>query len=64
MLGIRRPLHDQFKTNHHQAAELLHILCRLDVQSMPVSLLDGYRDDKSERNEVRKVLKDYDVLEI
>lgn len=63
-IGIWKPLHDQLKTNHDQAAHLLHILSRLDVQSMPVFLLDGYCDDKSQRNELKKVLKDYDMLEI
>lgn len=64
MLGIWKPLYAHLKDNHSDAAELLHLLCRLDVQSMPVLLIDSHFDDKSKREEQKKVLRKHDMLEL
>ncbi|KAG8165995.1 hypothetical protein KVR01_004547 [Diaporthe batatas] len=64
VLGIWKPLYAQLRAKHNEAAELLHILCRLDVQSIPVFLIDTRFDDKSEREKHTKALKKHDMLEI
>lgn len=64
MLGIWKPLYAHLKDNHSDAAELLHLLCRLDVQSMPVLLIDNHFDDKSKGGEQKKVLRKHDMLEL
>lgn len=64
ILGIWMPLYAHLQRNHHEAADLLHKLCRLDVQSIPVFLIDSNYDDKSQRDEYKEALRKYDMLEI
>ncbi|KAK7705553.1 hypothetical protein SLS64_007920 [Diaporthe eres] len=64
MLGIWKPLYTHLRSKHNEAADLLHTLCRLDVQSIPVFLIDSRYDDKSERDKHMKALRKHDMLEI
>lgn len=64
MNGIWKPLYSQLETTHAEAARLLQILSLLEVQSIPIFLIEKYFDDKSQRAEQVKVLTDYDMLEI
>ncbi|KAL1845796.1 hypothetical protein Daus18300_014441 [Diaporthe australafricana] len=63
-ISIWNPLYQHLKNNHEEAADLLHVLCRLDVQGMPAVLLDYHCDEKSQRDENKKALRSYDMLEI
>ncbi|KKY30900.1 putative kinesin light chain 1 [Diaporthe ampelina] len=64
MNGIWKPLYSQLETNHAEAARLLQILSLLEVQSIPIFLIEKYFDDKSHRAKQVKVLTDYDMLEL
>lgn len=62
--GIWQPLYSQLGAMHEEAACLLHILSLLDVQSIPMFLIDGYFDNKSQRDEQIKELTRYNMLRI
>lgn len=64
LAGIWKPLYGQLEARHAEAARLLQTLSLLDVQSIPVFLIEQYFDDKSQRTEQVKVLTSYDMLEL
>ncbi|KAG6359754.1 hypothetical protein INS49_010806 [Diaporthe citri] len=62
--GIWEPLYSQLGATHEEAACLLHILSLLDVQSIPMFLIEGYFDNKSQQAEQVKALADYGMLQL
>lgn len=62
--GIWKPLYSQLRATNEEAARLLHVLSLLDVQSIPMFVIEGYFDNKSQQAEQIKALTDYGMLEL
>lgn len=65
MAKIWDPVYNKMRNDHADAARLLQMLCLLDVQSMPLLLLDKhFHKDLSQRDNQIKVLTKFDALEL
>lgn len=62
--GIWKPLYSQLRATNEEAARLLHVLSLLDVQSIPMFVIEGYFDNKSQQAEQIKALTDYGMLQL